>query len=63
METITKIHLASQELNVIKRKEGYFNPYWQSTNLEKENSGKIKKSKLAKKEKQKKIPQITKIEL
>lgn len=63
LETITKIHLASQELNVIKRKEGYFNPYWQSTNLEKENSGKIKKSKLAKKEKQKKIPQITKIEL
>lgn len=63
METITKIHLASQELNVIKRKEGYFNPYLQSTNLQKENSGKIKKSKLAKKEKQKKKPQITKIEL
>lgn len=61
LETITKIHLASQELNVIKRKQGYFNPY--STNIQKENSGKIKRSKLIKKEKQKKKPQITKIEL
>ncbi|XP_043584035.1 coiled-coil domain-containing protein 134-like [Bombus pyrosoma] len=59
-ETVVKIHLASQELNVIKREQGYFNPYWQPTDAQEGDNGKIKKKKSATKGKQKKGPQLTK---
>ncbi|XP_017893035.1 coiled-coil domain-containing protein 134-like [Ceratina calcarata] len=58
-DTFDKIHLASQELNVIKREQGYFNPYWQSTESQKGDKEKTKKKKSTKK----RGPQITKIEL
>ncbi|XP_017758929.1 PREDICTED: coiled-coil domain-containing protein 134-like [Eufriesea mexicana] len=61
-ETLTKIHLISQELNITKREQGYFNPYWQRTDSRKGDNGKTKKKKLVKKERQKRGPQITKIE-
>lgn len=61
-ETVTKIHLASQELNIIKREQGYFNPYWQPTESQKRDNEKTTKKKSVKKEKQKKKPQMVKIE-
>lgn len=60
-ETVTKIHLASQELNIIKREQGYFNPYWQPTESQRGDNEKTKR-KSAKKERQKKKPQMVKIE-
>ncbi|CAD1473172.1 unnamed protein product, partial [Heterotrigona itama] len=57
-ETVTKIHLASQELNIIKREQGYFNPYWQPTESQTGDNEKTTKKKSAKKEKQKKKPQM-----
>ncbi|XP_050575533.1 coiled-coil domain-containing protein 134-like [Bombus affinis] len=61
-ETAVKIHLASQELNVIKREQGYSNPYWQPTEAQEGDNGKIKKKKSATKGKQKKGPRMTKVE-
>lgn len=61
-ETVVKIHLASQELNVIKREQGYSNPYWQPTEAQEGDNGKIKKKKPATKGKQRKGPQLTKVE-
>ncbi|KAF3428976.1 hypothetical protein E2986_03757 [Frieseomelitta varia] len=61
-ETVTKIHLASQELNIIKREEGYFNPYWQPTESQRRDNEKTTKKNSAKKEKQKRKPQMVKIE-
>ncbi|CAK9825019.1 Coiled-coil domain-containing protein 134 [Anthophora retusa] len=59
--TVERIHLASQELNIVEREPEYFNPYWQSTESRKED--KTKKKKPTKTEKQKKGPRMIKIEL
>lgn len=66
--TITMIHLVEQELNITERDPNYSNPYknrWARSGYEheKEYNENIIKKKPVKKEKRKKGPQITKIEL
>ncbi|KAK2585791.1 hypothetical protein KPH14_010396 [Odynerus spinipes] len=60
--TITVINLVRQELNITKREPGYFNLYQPKFANYKKNNGVTKKKKV-KKEKQKKGPQMIKIEL
>lgn len=55
--TFSRLHLAEQELNFIPRNPDYVNPYW--TNPSEEANKKI----TSKKDKRKKEPRITKIEL
>ncbi|XP_017789101.1 PREDICTED: coiled-coil domain-containing protein 134-like [Habropoda laboriosa] len=62
-ETVERFHLVSQELNIVKREPEYFNPYWHSAESRKEYKGEAKKKKSTRKEKQKRGPQITKVEL
>lgn len=55
--TFTRLHLAEQELNFIPRNSDYVNPYW--TNPSEDTNKKA----ASKKEKRKKEPRITRIEL
>ncbi|XP_076231863.1 coiled-coil domain-containing protein 134 [Calliopsis andreniformis] len=61
-ETITRIHLVAQELNITEREAGYFNPYWQPDEF-RETKEEVKGKKAKKKEKRKRGPQMAKIEL
>ncbi|XP_034193922.1 coiled-coil domain-containing protein 134 [Osmia lignaria lignaria] len=60
-ETLTVVHLAAQELNIIEREPGYVNPYWQSTGSQGEDEEKKKKKKS--KKKAQRVPRITKTDL
>lgn len=62
-DTLARIRLALQELNIIERDQVYFNPYWQSKDSQKGDKGAARKKKSTKKEKHKRGPQMTKIEL
>lgn len=58
--TVTMFHLVEQELNIKEREHNYFNPYRSTSVGEREN---IVKRKTVKRDKRKKGPRITKIEL
>ncbi|XP_003703277.2 coiled-coil domain-containing protein 134 isoform X1 [Megachile rotundata] len=60
-ETLTVVHLAAQELNIIEREPGYVNPYWKSTGSQDADEDKKKKKKP--KKKVQRGPRITKTEL
>ncbi|CAL7945392.1 unnamed protein product [Xylocopa violacea] len=62
-DTFSRIYLASQELNIIKREQKYFNPYWQPVESQRRDKRETKKKKSMKKEKTMRGPQMTKIEL
>lgn len=57
------LDLLAQELNMKERKPGYFNPYWRPVDPRQRDQDEAKIKKPKRKEKRKRGPQMTKIEL
>ncbi|KAG7203781.1 hypothetical protein KM043_013802 [Ampulex compressa] len=63
-DTKNMMHLVRQELNIVKRDPQYFNPYWTATmDLGKRGESSKRSKKSSKKSRQKKGPQMIKIDL